>query len=97
MTDYQTIQTQKEEDGLLTITLSRPDVMNAFNARMMHEMVDALDHADADDTVRAIIVTGSGERAFCAGADLKDFKNNFSLILNSIILDYQSATPIYTM
>ena len=42
MTDYQTIQTQKEEDGLLIITLSRPDVMNAFNARMMHEMVDAL-------------------------------------------------------
>ena len=60
MTDYQTIQTQEEEDGLLIITLSRPDVMNAFNARMMHEMVDALDHADADDTVRAIIVTGSG-------------------------------------
>ena len=72
MTDYQTIQTQKEEDGLLIITLSRPDVMNAFNARMMHEMVDALDHADADDTVRAIIVTGSGQRAFCAGADLSE-------------------------
>ena len=46
--------------------------MNAFNARMMHEMVDALDNADADDTVRAIIVTGSGEQAFCAGADLSE-------------------------
>ena len=67
----------KEEDGLLTITLSRPDVMNAFNARMMHEMVDALDHADADDTVRAIIVTGSGERAFCAGADLSEGDKTF--------------------
>ena len=77
MTDYQTIQTQKEEDGLLIITLSRPDVMNAFNARMMHEMVDALDNADADDTVRAIIVTGSGERAFCAGADLSEGDKTF--------------------
>ena len=77
MTDYQTIETQKEKDGLLVITLSRPEVMNAFNARMMHEMVDAFDQADADDTVRAIIVTGAGERAFCAGADLSEGDKTF--------------------
>ena len=77
MTDYQTIETQKEEDGLLVITLSRPDAMNAFNARMMYEMVDAFDKADADDTVRAIIVTGAGERAFCAGADLSEGDKTF--------------------
>jgi len=77
MTDYQTIETQKEENGLLVITLSRPDAMNAFNARMMHEMVDAFDKADADDTVRAIIVTGAGERAFCAGADLSEGDKTF--------------------
>jgi enoyl-CoA hydratase/carnithine racemase len=57
------------EDGILTLTLNRPDKLNAFTVTMLREMVDALDRADADDAVRAIIVTGAG-RAFCAGADL---------------------------
>jgi len=57
------------EDGLLTITLHRPDKLNAFTTRMMQELLDAFDRADADDGVRVVIVTGSG-RAFCAGADL---------------------------
>lgn len=56
-------------DGILTITLNRPDKLNAFTGEMMTEMVDAFDRADADDAVRAIVVTGAG-RAFCAGADL---------------------------
>ena len=56
-------------DAVLTITLHRPDRLNAFTTRMMHELIDAFDQADADDGVRAIIVTGAG-RAFCAGADL---------------------------
>ncbi len=57
-------------DAILTITMHRPEAMNAFTAQMMQEMVAAFDRADADDDVRAVIVTGSGERAFCAGADL---------------------------
>ncbi len=69
MTDYTTIQTEISE-GIMTITLNRPDRMNAFNGEMMLEMIDAFDVADADDNVRAIIVTGAGDRAFCAGADL---------------------------
>jgi enoyl-CoA hydratase/carnithine racemase len=56
-------------DHIATITLNRPEKLNAFTAQMMAEMIDALDHADADDGVRAVIVTGAG-RAFCAGADL---------------------------
>ena len=56
-------------NNILTITLNRPDKLNAFNTKMMREMIDAFDQADADDQVKAIIVTGSG-RAFCAGADL---------------------------
>jgi len=56
-------------DRVLTITLNRPDRLNAFNEQMRVEMTDALDRADADDEVRAIIVTGAG-RGFCAGADL---------------------------
>ena len=53
----------------MTITLDRPDQLNAFTARMMHEMIAAFDQADADDDVRAVIVTGRGP-GFCAGADL---------------------------
>jgi enoyl-CoA hydratase/carnithine racemase len=56
-------------DGILTITLDRPEKLNAFTGRMMVELIDAFDRADGDDAVRAIIVTGAG-RAFCAGADL---------------------------
>jgi enoyl-CoA hydratase/carnithine racemase len=56
-------------DGILTITLSRPDKLNAFTPVMMNELLAAFDAADGDDDVRAVIVTGAG-RAFCAGADL---------------------------
>lgn len=58
------------EDAIATITLHRPDKMNAFTRTMMAELIAALDITDADDAVRAVIVTGHGERAFCAGADL---------------------------
>jgi enoyl-CoA hydratase/carnithine racemase len=58
------------EDGVARITLHRPEVMNAINQKMVDELLDALDRADADPDVRAIILTGSGSRAFCAGADV---------------------------
>lgn len=57
-------------DGVATITLHRPDKMNAFTNTMMLELRDALDRTDGDDDVRAVIITGHGTRAFCAGADL---------------------------
>jgi enoyl-CoA hydratase/carnithine racemase len=56
-------------DNVATLTLHRPDKLNAFTGVMMSEMIDSFDRADADDQVRAVIVTGAG-RAFCAGADL---------------------------
>ena len=56
-------------DRVATITLDRPDRLNAFTDQMMYELIDAFDRADADDDVRAVIVTGRG-RGFCAGADL---------------------------
>ena len=58
------------EDHVLTITLNRPDRLNAFTPTMGRELIEALDLADADDDVRAIVVTGAG-RGFCAGADLE--------------------------
>jgi enoyl-CoA hydratase/carnithine racemase/RimJ/RimL family protein N-acetyltransferase len=57
-------------DRVLTITLNRPDRLNAWTQTMFGELMDAFDRADADDDVRAVIVTGAG-RAFCAGADLE--------------------------
>src|SRR5579864_5641814 len=56
-------------DNILTITLNRPDKLNAFTQTMMNEMIDAFRKANEADDVRAIVVTGAG-RAFCAGADL---------------------------
>jgi enoyl-CoA hydratase/carnithine racemase len=63
-------------DNVLTITLHRPDKLNAFTSTMCREMIDAFDRADADDNVRAVIVTGAG-RAFCAGADLSGGADTF--------------------
>ncbi|HLN08455.1 MAG TPA: crotonase/enoyl-CoA hydratase family protein [Xanthobacteraceae bacterium] len=65
---YETITCETTEQ-ILTLTLNRPDRLNAFTTTMMHELIDAFDRADRDDEVRAVIVTGAG-RAFCAGADL---------------------------
>jgi enoyl-CoA hydratase/carnithine racemase len=64
-------------DRIATITLDRPDKLNAFTRTMMQEMIDAFDRVDADDDVRAVIVTGSG-RAYCAGADLASGGNTFA-------------------
>ena len=64
-------------DGIATITLNRPDKLNAFTGRMMHEVIAALDMTDADDNVKVVIFTGAG-RAFCAGADLSSGGETFA-------------------
>ncbi|MEA2140479.1 MAG: hypothetical protein QOC91_578 [Solirubrobacteraceae bacterium] len=66
--DFEQITTETA-DGVLTITLNRPERLNAWTATMGRELIEAFDRADADDDVRAVIVTGAG-RGFCAGADL---------------------------
>jgi len=57
-------------EGIATLTLNRPEKLNAFTGTMMNEIIDAMDRTDADDSVRAVIFTGAGDRAYCAGADL---------------------------
>ena len=64
-------------DGIATITLNRPDRLNAFTARMRDELVRAFDATDADDDVRVVVVTGAG-RGFCAGADLAAGADTFN-------------------
>ncbi|MEJ7800816.1 MAG: crotonase/enoyl-CoA hydratase family protein [Ilumatobacter sp.] len=77
MTDFSQIL-YVVSDHVATITLNRPAKMNAFTGTMMNELLAAFDITDADDDVRAVIVTGSGDRAFCAGADLSAGGDTFS-------------------
>lgn len=76
MADYETVALDVDDDGIATVTLDRPEVLNAFNLTMQHELVDVFDTTDSDDAVRAVIVTGRG-RAFCAGADLSSGGDTF--------------------
>ncbi len=75
---YETLEYALDGDGILTLTLDRPDQLNAFTVTMAEELVDAYDRASADDDVRAVVVTGRG-RAFCAGMDLSTDGNVFGL------------------
>lgn len=84
MKDYEQIR-YDVADHIATITLNRPDQLNAFTGRMMTEMIDAFDQIDADDDVRCVVVTGEG-RGFCAGADLSSGGSTFDS-------DAQGATP----
>ncbi|HSR13398.1 MAG TPA: crotonase/enoyl-CoA hydratase family protein [Thermodesulfobacteriota bacterium] len=68
MANYEHLQC-RIEDRIMTMVLNRPDRLNAVNAKMLKEMIQAFEEADRDDEVRVIIVTGAG-KAFCAGADL---------------------------
>jgi enoyl-CoA hydratase/carnithine racemase len=77
MTDYEQIR-YDAADHVLTITLDRPDKLNAFTPVMKRELIAALNRADADDDIRAVIVTGAG-RAFCAGADLSAGGDTFDV------------------
>ena len=65
---YETLLTEVR-DRVMTVTLNRPDRLNAFTLQMMHDWLALLDEIDANDDVRAVVVTGAG-RGFCAGADL---------------------------
>lgn len=83
------------EDGIATITLDRPEQMNAYTMRMHEELINALDRADADDDVRVIIFTGRG-RAYCAGADLSEGGAAFSAGDDLAMADYEDGGGLLT-
>src|SRR5262245_49327591 len=87
---FETISTDIA-DGVLTITLDRPDRLNAFTGRMREELIGAFDVADSDDDVRVVIVTGAG-RAFCAGADLEAGGSTFDVAAQDV-RTFTDGTP----
>ena len=89
---YSTLGLEVRE-GVAEITLNRPEAANALNAEMARELHDAVLHCDADDTVRAVVITGSG-RFFCAGGDLKSFAaqgENLPRHLKQVTAEFHAA------
>ena len=80
--DFETLDWSVDADGVLTLTLDRPDQLNAFDLTMAHELEAAFRAVRTDDAVRAVVVTGAG-RAFCAGMDLSAEGNVFGLDENA--------------
>ncbi len=70
--DYTDVTYAVEEDSFAVITINRPDRMNSFRGRTVDELISAFKHAWADKRVAAVILTGAGEKAFCAGGDVKE-------------------------
>lgn len=64
---------QHKSDGILTITIERPQALNALNAEVIKQLAEAIDVAQTDSEVKTIVITGSGDKAFVAGADIKEF------------------------
>jgi enoyl-CoA hydratase/carnithine racemase len=92
---YSTIETRLE-NRVLTVTLNRPDRLNAFNTQMLQELLAAFDEIDANDEVRAVIVTGAG-RAFCAGADLGTGGQTFDSSRQETIEDHRDGGGLLTL
>ncbi len=84
------------QDGILTITLNRPDKLNAMSYPMLDALLLALEHADQDDAVRAVIFTGAG-RGYCAGTDLAGGAETFSNSKTADIDDHRDAGGVLAL
>lgn len=84
-------------DGVATVTLNNPDKRNMLSAQMLADLLDAMTAAKADAEVRAVVLTGAGDRAFCAGADLGGFAADVSLIekhfASDLFVEYFKLMP----
>ena len=70
----------EESDGVATVTLNRPEQRNALSTQLLEELVDSMRRVRDSDRVRAVVLTGAGEKVFCAGADLGGFGSDAALI-----------------
>ena len=75
-------------EGVCTITLNRPEVYNALNPKLIQEITKAFNHAGEDNSVRVVVLTGTGDKAFCSGADLKNGINNTTSLGDSLRSGY---------
>ena len=84
-------------DGVATVTLNNPDKRNMLSGQMLAELVDAMKRVKADGEVRAVVLTGAGDKAFCAGADLGGFAADVSLIekhfASDLFIEYFKLMP----
>ncbi|MDX6624516.1 MAG: hypothetical protein QOE75_2448 [Solirubrobacterales bacterium] len=84
-------------DGVATVTLNNPDKRNMLSGQMLADLVDAMKRAKADGEVRAVVLTGAGDKAFCAGADLGGFAAEVSLIekhfASDLFVEYFKLMP----
>lgn len=87
MPDFQTVLYQTT-DGVLVLTMNRPDVYNAFNEQMKKDMNDALKEAEKDPVVRCIVIRGAGDKAFCSGQDLKEHGSSKRSLKESLEKSY---------
>jgi enoyl-CoA hydratase len=85
------------EDGVATLTLNRPEQRNALNGELLAALVEAMKRARGDDEVRAVVLTGAGEKVFCAGADLGGFAADVPLVqkhfASDLFLEYFRLMP----
>lgn len=73
MTNYANLLLELDADGILTLTIHRPQALNALNAATIEELAAAIQHAESDDAVKAVLLTGAGPKSFVAGADISEF------------------------
>lgn len=91
MSDDQVLQVDVEEDGLCIVTLNRPSSMNALDGELVHRLGESFDELAYNDRVRVVILTGAGERAFCAGADLRERASMSEAQVSRRIDDYRGC------
>src|SRR6056297_2920589 len=72
--EYTTLKIEKDENSIALLTVNRPEKMNALNSLVLDELEEAFEELNGDPEVKAIIVTGEGEKAFVAGADIKELQ-----------------------